>query len=74
MNKLSYEDKIKLYNDDRGMTIKSLVTKYGVRSDIIKYLIRLINKNGIILQLIYFSIIKTFFNIMSYENLLYYLK
>ena len=47
MGKLTYEDKINLYNDrKRGMTVKSLVIKYGVRHEIIEYLISLIDKHG----------------------------
>ena len=47
MSKLTYEDKINLYNDrKKGLSIKSLVTKYGVRHEIVEYLIRLIDKHG----------------------------
>ena len=47
MSKLSYEDKINLYNDRKnGMSINSLVSKYGIRHEGIKYLIRLINRHG----------------------------
>ena len=47
MSKLSYEDKINLYNDRKnGMTINSLASKYKIRSEGIEYLIRLINKHG----------------------------
>ena len=47
MSKLSYEDKINLYNDrQKGMSINSLVSKYGIRHEGIEYLIRLINKHG----------------------------
>jgi len=47
MSKLSYEDKINLYNDRKnGMSINSLVSKYGIRHEGIEYLIRLINKHG----------------------------
>lgn len=53
MSKLSYEDKINLYNDRKnGMSINSLVLKYGINHAGIKYLIRLIDKNG-------FDILKT---------------
>ena len=46
MSKLSYEDKISLYNDrQKGMSINSLVSKYGIRHEGIEYLIRLINKH-----------------------------
>ena len=47
MSKLSYEDKINLYNDRKnGMSINSLGSKYKIRSEGIEYLIRLINKHG----------------------------
>ncbi len=47
MSKLSYEDKINLYNDRKhGLSIKSLALKYKVRQNNIKYLIRLIDKHG----------------------------
>ena len=47
MSKLTYDDKINLYNDrKKGLSIKSLVTKYGVRHEIVEYLIRLIDKHG----------------------------
>ena len=47
MSKLSFEDKINLYNDRKeGASIKSLVIKYGVRHEIVEYLIRLIDKHG----------------------------
>ena len=48
MSKLTYEDKINLYNDRKnGYTITALVLKYKVRHEIIEYLIRLIDKHGI---------------------------
>ena len=47
MSKLSYEDKINLYNERKsGMSIASLASKYNIRSEGIEYLIRLINKHG----------------------------
>lgn len=47
MSKLSYEDKINLYNDrKKGLSINSLVTKYKVRHEVIEYLVRLIDKHG----------------------------
>ena len=47
MSKLSYEDKINLYNDRKnGITINSLASKYKIRSEGVEYLIRLINKHG----------------------------
>lgn len=48
MAKLSYEDKIELYNDyKRGLTISTLSSKYNKNKSGINYLIRLINKHGI---------------------------
>ena len=48
MSKLSYEDKINLYNDKkRGMSIGSLSDKYKVRKCVINYLTALIDKHGI---------------------------
>ena len=47
MSKLTYEDKINLYNDRKnGMSISSLSSKYGIRQDGIKYIVRLIDKHG----------------------------
>ena len=47
MSKLSYEDKINMYNDRKsGMPIKSIALKYGIKDTIVKYLIRLIDKHG----------------------------
>ena len=47
MGKLSYEDKINLYKDRKnGMTIKSLISKYGISHMGVKYLVRLIDKHG----------------------------
>ena len=47
MSKLSYEDKISLYKDRKnGMSISSLVSKYGIRHEGVEYLIRLIDKHG----------------------------
>lgn len=47
MSKLSCEDKINIYQERKqGNTIKNISKKYGVRKDIIKYLIRLIDKHG----------------------------
>ncbi len=38
MSKLSYEDKINLYKDRKnGMTIKSLISKYGITHRGVKY-------------------------------------
>ena len=48
MSKLTYEDKINLYNDrKKGLTIPALVSKYNVRHEIVEYLIRLIDKHGL---------------------------
>ena len=47
MSKLSYEDKINIYQERKQRnTINNIFKKYGVRKDVIKYLIRLIDKNG----------------------------
>ena len=47
MSKLSYEDKINIYQERKqGNTINNISKKYGVRKDVIKYLIRLIGKHG----------------------------
>ena len=47
MSKLSYEDKINIYNNKKeGMSIKALSKKYVVRDNVIKYLIRVIDKHG----------------------------
>lgn len=48
MSKLTYEDKINLYNDRKsGLSISSLVTKYNIRHEVVEYLIRLIDKHGV---------------------------
>ena len=48
MAKLSYEDKINLYNDRKnGMTMKSLSIKYNIRTKNAQYLCCLIEKHGI---------------------------
>ncbi len=47
MSKLSYEDKIKLYNDKKqGMSITNLSIKYNVRKNVVVYLTSLIDKHG----------------------------
>ena len=47
MSKLTYEDKINIYQERKqGNTLDSISEKYGVRKDLIKYLIRLIDKHG----------------------------
>ena len=48
MSKLSYEDKINLYNDRKqGMSVGSLSFKYKIRKNVITYLTALIDKYGI---------------------------
>ena len=48
MSKLTYEDKINLYNEKKkGMSIESLSNKYKVNKNIINYLTALIDKHGI---------------------------
>ena len=48
MSKLSYKDKINLYEDyKRGISYNSLTKKYGVRKSGITYLTRLINIHGL---------------------------
>ncbi len=48
MSKLTYEDKINLYNDKKkGMSIGSLSNKYKVRKCVINYLTALIDKHGL---------------------------
>ena len=47
MSKLSYEDKINIYKERKnGNTISNISKKYNVRKDVIKYLVRLIDKHG----------------------------
>lgn len=47
MLKLFYKDKINIYQERKqGNTINNISKKYGVRKDIIKYIIRLIDKHG----------------------------
>ena len=47
-SKLTYEDKINLYNDrKKGLTIPTLVSKYNIRHEGVEYLIRLIDKHGL---------------------------
>ena len=47
MSKLSYEDKINIYNNKKeGMSIKALSKKYDVRDNVIKYLVRVIDRHG----------------------------
>lgn len=48
MSKLSYEDRINIYNERRkGKSISSLSQKYCVNEFVIKYLVMLINKHGL---------------------------
>ena len=47
MSKLSYKDKINIYNERKqGISVINLSKKYNVRDNNIKYLIRLIDKHG----------------------------
>lgn len=47
MSKLSYEDKINLYEDKQsGLSYKSLSQKYKIRDCRVKYLVRLIEMHG----------------------------
>ena len=47
MSKLSYEDKVNIYLERKqGNPISNISKKYKVRDDVIKYLIRLIDKHG----------------------------
>ena len=47
MSKLSYEDKIEIYNKKKeGISLSSLASKYGVRKSVINYLTRLIDNHG----------------------------
>lgn len=64
MSKLSYEDKINIYEDrKKGLSISTLVSKYKVNHSIIEYMIRLIDKHG-------FGILRTIKNktYTSYEK------
>lgn len=48
MSKLSYEDKIEIYNKKKeGISVGSLVSKYKVRKNVIDYLTRLIDLHGL---------------------------
>ena len=48
MSKLSYEDKINLYNDRKsGMSVGSLSIKYNVRKCVVNYMVSLIDKHGL---------------------------
>ena len=47
MSKLSYEDKINIYNNKKeGISITALSKKYAVSDSVIKYLARVIDKHG----------------------------
>ncbi len=47
MSKLSYEGKINIYNERKqGNSVINISKRYDVRKDVIKYLIRLIDKHG----------------------------
>ena len=47
MSKLSYEDKINLYNDKKsGLSINSLSKKYEIRKSVVSYLLKLIDIHG----------------------------
>ena len=47
MSKLSYEDKINLYNDRKmGMPISAVSRKYNIVANGVTYLVRLIDKHG----------------------------
>ena len=47
MSKLSYEDKIKIYQKRKeGTTLSDLSKQYQVNVSVIKYLVRLIDKHG----------------------------
>ena len=53
MAKLTYEDKINLYIDKKKeISLSNLIIKYKVNPEVIKYIVRLIDKHG-------FDIIKT---------------
>ena len=46
MSKLSYEDKINIYNNKKeGISITALSKKYDVSDSVIKYLARVIDKH-----------------------------
>ena len=46
MSKLTYDDKIKLYNDRKsGMMVSSVSKKYNVSMNVVNDLISLINKH-----------------------------
>ena len=48
MSKLSYEQRISIYNERKqGTSISTLSKKYNVRKNVIQYMVCLINKHGI---------------------------
>ena len=48
MSKLSYEDKINIYQERKnGNAISNISKKYNVRKNVIQYMVCLINKHGI---------------------------
>ena len=57
MSKLTYDDKIKLYNDRKsGMSVSSVSKKYNVSMNVVNDLISLIDKHG-------FGILRTTVNV-----------
>ena len=47
MSKLTYQDKINIYSERKqGDSVINISKKYGVRKDVIKYLVRLIDRHG----------------------------
>ena len=47
MRKITYEDKINMYNDrQKGTSLKELCNKYNIVKSSIQYLLRLIDKHG----------------------------
>ena len=47
MSKLTYQDKINIYSERKqGNSVINISKKYGVRKDVIKYLVRLIDRHG----------------------------
>ncbi len=56
MSKLSYEDKINLYNDRKtGMSVSSVSRKYNITMNVVNDLVSLIDKHG-------FEILRTYKN------------
>ena len=48
MSKLSYRDKVNLYNDKmKGISYSKICDKYGIYMGYAKFLVRLVNKHGI---------------------------